>query len=199
MSLPGPVPIDLHFEGDAQESPDDDDQAQHTEALKRRCNCDCPDDVCGNQKLETQENAAPEIGPIGANGNISFACQTFPHKQRRRNNRGCDNDGDTHAFETSRDPVKDMDNGSPRFHRNTRFAKIARGRMFPQPDRPIYRLCLLEDKPEAQREHEGLRIAAILSGQSSSLAKLAHVAHSDVGREFPRDFVTGLKFKLDSA
>src|SRR6202012_5311596 len=59
-SAPWPHAIDLHFEREAQEDPDHDDDAERRHAFDGGVDNDGPDDVSDDQDLEAEQDGAPE-------------------------------------------------------------------------------------------------------------------------------------------
>src|SRR5215208_1211486 len=65
-SPPRPMTLDFHPQRDAQEGADENDKPEDREVLDRRRDRDRADDVGGNQKLQSQQNATPEVRAIMA-------------------------------------------------------------------------------------------------------------------------------------
>ena len=60
---PGPFAIDLHFERPAQESADEDDEAQHANTLKRGRNRHGADNISRDQQFQPDEDCAAKLLP----------------------------------------------------------------------------------------------------------------------------------------
>lgn len=61
---PRPVAFEFHLEGDAEEGPDEDDDAEHLDILHRGSNDDSADDVSGDEELEAQQDGSADLPPI---------------------------------------------------------------------------------------------------------------------------------------
>src|SRR4249920_3933171 len=62
---PGPATVELDFQREAQERPDDDDQPKNSDILERGLDGDGTDDVGGHQELQPEQDAACEDGSDG--------------------------------------------------------------------------------------------------------------------------------------
>src|SRR3954452_18641621 len=62
---PRPATVELDFQREAQERPDQDDQPEDGDVLERRLDGDGPDDVGGHQELQREQDAACEDGSDG--------------------------------------------------------------------------------------------------------------------------------------
>jgi|GEM_PF-5462607 len=61
LALPRPPALQLDLQGHAQESPNQDDQAQDEDTLERRHNGHGPNDVGRNEKLQSEQDPTPEV------------------------------------------------------------------------------------------------------------------------------------------
>jgi hypothetical protein len=61
-ALPGPASFDLHLQRKAEEGPDQHDSGKHREAVEVRLDRDGVDDIGRDQKLEPEQDRAPEVG-----------------------------------------------------------------------------------------------------------------------------------------
>ena len=59
--MPGPATADFQLHGDAQECSNEDDNAQDRDAFQGGGDGYGADDVCGNQKFQTEEQRAAEV------------------------------------------------------------------------------------------------------------------------------------------
>ena len=62
--MPGPTAFDFGFERKTEEGPNHDDSAKQADAFEGQRGRDRRDDVGADEKLKSQQNAAPEIRAI---------------------------------------------------------------------------------------------------------------------------------------
>ncbi len=62
--LPGPAAFDLGFQGEAQESADQDDDRQQPNAGEGQWRRDGADDVGADEQFEAKENSSAQVRPI---------------------------------------------------------------------------------------------------------------------------------------
>ena len=82
---PGPATVELDFQREAQERPDEDDQPKDSDVLERGLDGDGPDDVGGHQELQPEQDAA---GEDGSDGPVNCSPHPRPRAGRVRRSPG---------------------------------------------------------------------------------------------------------------
>src|SRR4028118_1088937 len=103
VPVPGPASLDLDFQREAQERPDENDAAEDQKTLERRLQGDRADDVGGHEELEPQKNGPPQVRSIEAESvGPGTAPQDLPEDEDRRSDDAEDDDGDAADFDGAR-------------------------------------------------------------------------------------------------
>jgi hypothetical protein len=82
--LPRPAPLQFHLQRHAEEGADEHDQAEHQHAVERRRHRHRADDVAGDEQLEAQEDAQPDVLAQAAIAVAGHAVEGEAHRGRSR-------------------------------------------------------------------------------------------------------------------
>ncbi len=89
--LPRPAPVDLHFEREAQERPDQHDPCKDEQALDRWLDRDRVDDVSGDEKFESEKDGTAKAGSeVGHEGPTRVGSLRQPNQENRQRTKSSD-------------------------------------------------------------------------------------------------------------
>jgi hypothetical protein len=84
--LPGPAPLQLDLQREAEERPDEDDEAEHDDLLEGGVGADRAQDVGGDQQLQAEDDRAPQPTPEAVIDGAA-AAGPLPERQAERDDR----------------------------------------------------------------------------------------------------------------
>ena len=91
--------VDLYVERERQEGADDHDAAEHKHTLQRRVEDNRFYDVAGDQEFEPQQNAAAEIGAVGAIVRLEGLAAELQQEQDGRDTDRAEDDGEARRLQ----------------------------------------------------------------------------------------------------
>ena len=108
--LPRPASFDFSLEREAQESPDEHNDSQQTDTLKRQRRRDRADDVSTDEQFQSQQDAPAEICPVALIGIPPIRLAAFTDEPGCREDYTPENDKDPRHLQAAGDPFDIMMN-----------------------------------------------------------------------------------------
>ena len=102
-ALPRQATLDFHLQREAEERADDDDEPQHAQVLERGLHGHGADDVADDEELQPQQDAAPQVAPVGLVRRRERALAPPVAKQQHRRDDGSEHQH-RHAAHLDRRP-----------------------------------------------------------------------------------------------